>query len=112
MSDPAKFEDKDPKTDLPKAVRRSFIAWVVPTLCLALIMACFLVVQNWADGRYTTRASSDASAEAIRKAINDEATKREALEKTVERMDRKLDLIIYSMQRDNKIDPKALNTFP
>lgn len=102
----------EPKTDVPRAIRRSFINWLVPTLCLALIMACFLVVQNWADGRYTTRATMDSEESAIRKSLADEQSRRENLEQTVGKMDRKLDLIIYIMQRDGKIDQQGLKQIP
>lgn len=109
-------EDEDrPKTSLPKAVRRSFISWVVPALCISIVMACFLVVQNWADGRYTTRKTMEDETSSLRKALYEEAQrresesqKREILEKSVLTVDRKLDLIIYIMQRDGKIDPGVL----
>lgn len=103
-----KQDSVQPKTDtIPKQVKKSFIAWLVPTLSLGVLMCVFLVVQNWADGRYTTRAAMDSEASMIRKSLSDEQTRRENLEQTVSKMDRKLDLIIYIMQHDGKMDPNT-----
>lgn len=132
MNNPAyhRQEEDRPKTDtVPKQVKKSFIAWLVPTLSLGVLMCVFLVVQNWADGRYTTRKNMEDQAAAINKALADEQmarvralseeqsrtektfadekAKREALQETVGKMDRKLDLIIYIIQRDGKMDPNT-----
>lgn len=102
-------EEKEPKTEtIPKTVKKSFINWIVPLLCSALLFGTFTVAKSWADDRYTKRTDYDSSNSNLSKQIDDARQKREALEAQMEQVNRKLDLIVYILQHDPKIDSKSL----
>lgn len=99
-------EPPQPKTEtIPKTVKKSFIGWVVPALCFALVFATFTVAKSWADDRYTQKKDSDAARIIIDTQMAEERQKREAIEQQEEKMNRKLDLILYILQNSGKSVP-------
>lgn len=106
-------EPKPPKTDtVVKVARKSFINWVVPALCIAVSLAIFTVVKSWADDRYTKKPDSEAVQLVVTKQLDEERQKREDLTDRMEKMNRKLDLILYILQNTGKVDPKLIPTGP
>lgn len=102
-------EDRpDTPINVPKVAKKSFIAWLVPALCVAVIMGLVTIARSWADDRYTQKTDYAAGVVATTQAIQNEEKKREALETTQEEMNRKLDLIIYILNREGKVGPSDM----
>lgn len=102
-------EPEHPETGtIPKAVKKSFINWLVPTLCLAVIMAMFIVARSWADDRYTLKTNADAQESFVIKQLAEEREKRETTDANLESVNRKLDLIIYILQNNGQISPNTM----
>lgn len=111
---------KDPETPITlKTAKKSFINWLVPTLCVAVLMAIFTVAKSWADDRYPLKKNVDtAFAETVQhladeqkereSAIKEEQQKREAIEAREQEIIRKLDLILYIEQQQGKLDPQSM----
>lgn len=99
----------EPKTEtIPKAVRKSFINWLVPALCASLLFAAFTVAKSWADDRYTQKTDSDKRQKVIEDQMEEGRVAREKLQVQIQEVNRKLDLIVYILQHDNRIDLKSL----
>lgn len=106
-------EPLPPKTEtVAKAAKKSFINWIVPALCVAVSLAVFTVVKSWADDRYTKKSDSEAVQLVVTKQLDEERQKREDLTDKMEKMNRKLDLILYILQNTGKVDPKLIPTGP
>ncbi len=98
-----KYQDPDTPINIPKAAKKSFIMWLVPALCMAVIMGLVTIARAWADDRYAQKTYAAAEFSTQAEALAKEQGKRETLEASVQDINRKLDLLIYISQHEGRI---------
>jgi len=100
--------DPDTPLNIPKTAKKSFVNWIVPVFCAAVLMGVFTVVKSWADDRYAIKSVVDSNFLASSQALTDEQKRREGLGLQIDDINRKLDLLIYISQHDGKLTPNEM----